>query len=108
MQELIVIGLLGVVVLMALVLLLMGSRKNNGMTKKTKSYAWPYFSRYITVAGVATLPETVFDQMDSLFPGRHIGCIWRFICWITSLLGTIFLSKPSKVSKTGKFLMRVF
>ena len=69
MQELIVIGLLGVVVLMALVLLLMGSRKNNGMTKKQKVMLGRILAATLLLLVLQLLPETVFDQMDSLFPG---------------------------------------
>lgn len=63
MQELIEGGLLVVVTVLSVVLLVMGQRKNSGMTKKQKIMLWRILTSTVLLLGLQTLGTEIFNQM---------------------------------------------
>ena len=69
MQELIVNILLAVIAAMAAGLMLMGRRKDNGMTRKQKRMLRRILAATLLLLALQLLPEGAFDALNGLFPG---------------------------------------
>lgn len=70
MQELIESGLLVVVTILSVVLLFIGQKKSNGMTKKQKVMLWRILTATVLLLGLQTLGTEAFDQLGGV--GRWI------------------------------------
>ena len=69
MQEWIIRGLLGVLILMAVVLLVLGRRPKYGMTKKQKKMLVRILTATVLLLVLQLLPVSVWDRLDGLAAG---------------------------------------
>lgn len=92
MQELIESGLLAVVTVLSIILLLIGQRKNSGMTKKQKVMLWRILIAAVLLLGLQILGAEVFDQLGSA--GRWVRLAVHVIDYL--IIGYDILKKAFK------------
>ena len=108
MQELIVNGLLVVVAVLAVILQMIGTRANSGMSKKQKVMLWRILAATVLLLGLQVLGAAAFDRLGGA--GRWV----RLVCYLAdyAIIGYDILKKAFKGIHNGQvfdenFLMAV-